>query len=40
MNISGPEWETAVLESLRRSALEQKELLRKANEPGPEEESN
>ena len=43
MNLSGPEWEAAVLEAARRSCEDQMETLRKAkelNEQSPEEESN
>ena len=46
MNLSGPEWEAAVLEAARRSCEDQMETLRKAKELGnkdeqpPEEESH
>ena len=43
MNLSGPEWEAAVLEAARRSCEDQMETLRKAkelDEQSPEEESN
>lgn len=43
MNLSGAEWEAAVLEAARLSCEDQMETLRKAkelDEQSPEEESN